>query len=795
MAASNGPERSRTTEGMTRNLRWAMKGLRRTPGFTAMSILTLALGIGLSTAVFTVAQAMLLRRLPVLDQDRLVVLWGETRDGNFDNYPVTVADVREFARRSVALQQVAFVAYEGATQKPVREGDQISRYRQSLVSGDFFDVLGVRPLLGRALRPDDDIVGAGPILVLSHGVWQRRFGGSPEIVGRQLLMHETGVTYTIVGVMPEGLDYPAGTDYWAPLIPAKSRPGTDADGAAVDMIGRLADGASVADARNELTAFLGRPESPDWQRNLHGVVHTLPRLVLGETRPALLVFIAAAALLLLITCVNVADFLIVRGLGRMRELAVRSALGASRAQVFAQLLSENLLLAMAGGAAGLLVATGAVRAFIALAPAGLPRLTEIRPDSFTLAGAIGITTVALLAFGIAPALMASHSPLQQTLRSDARQSAGLLAKSLNRLERAELAIEPSRLLIGELALKYDLYDDKESQRTLMQTISERLAGIPGIRAVSPVVAVPFSGSGGWDGRPTADGQSPEEAAANPMLNMDVVDPGYFEALGMRIVRGRGFTDADREGSGQVVIVSQSTARYFWPNDDPIGKRMSMGASEDESFTVIGVVPDTRYRELREARPSIYFPLRQSFFPYVPMNLAIRTNRPPAELVPAIRRTIAAAAPGVALASAVPFGTFLERPLAQPRLNALLLVVFATAAAALAAVGLFGVVTTMVRQRTRELGIRLALGATSRELRRMVMRRGLGIAATGMAAGLIGTLVANRLLRGLLYETSPADVPTLAAVCGLLLGIAMVSALIPAHSTTRIEAVSALRVDP
>jgi len=807
-------------EGMLRNIRWATRGLRRTPGFAVTTILTLALGIGLSTAVFTVAQALLLRRLPVLDQDRLVVVWGETRDGSFAHYPVTVDDAREFARRTVSLERVAFYAYEGATPKPVREGDRISRFGQALVSGDFFDVLGTPPLLGRALRPEDDVAGAAPVVVLSHGAWQRRFGGDPDVIGRELLMHETGVAYTVVGVMPRGLDYPAGADYWAPLIPAKTGPDTDASGAAVDLIGRLAGVASPANTRDELTAYFGRISSPVWQRDLRGIVHTLPRLILGDTRPALIVFMAASALLLLITCINVADILVVRGLGRMRELAVRSALGASHGQVFVQLLTENLLLAIAGGASGLIVAAGAVRSFVTLAPAGLPRLDEIRLDWLTLLGAMAITAFAMLIFGLAPAFMTSHSPLQRILRSDARQSpsrrsrrateglvagqvalalivlslAGLLAKSLLRLERAELSLDPSRLLIGELALRYELYDDKDSQRALMETISERLRALPGILAVSPVVAVPFSGPAGWDGRPTAEGQSAEEAAANPMLNMEVVSPDYFEALGMRLVRGRGFTDADREGSGPVVIVSQSMARHYWPNVDPIGKRLSMGPSLDGLFTVVGIVPDTRYRTLREARPSIYFPLRQSFFPYVPMNLAIRTSGPPARLVPAIRRAIAESSAGVALASAVPFDAFLERPLAQPRLNALLLVVFAAAAAALAAVGLFGVVTTMVRQRTRELGVRLALGATPPQLSRLVMRRGLGIAVSGMAAGLIGALIANRLMANMLYEVSPADATTLAAVSGFLLCIAMIAAMIPARSTTRIEPLAALRGD-
>jgi predicted permease len=790
----------------------SLRSLLRTPGFALTAILTLALGIGLTTAVFTVADALLVRRLPVHDQDRLVVLWGEARDRAFD-YPLGLDDAREFARQARSLERVAFFSYYGAGPKPIRDGDQISRLRRALVSGEFFDVLGARPTLGRALRATDDVSGAAPVLVLSYGAWQRRFGGDSHVLGRQVLTYDDGVAYTIVGVMPQGLDYPRGTDFWAPVVPST----TPKD---LYVIGRLAPGRVVADARDEMTAFFGRAETSSWQRDLRGVVHTLPRLVLGDTKPALIVFAAAAGLLLLITCFNVANLLLVRGLARVREIAVRSALGAGRAQIIVQLLSENALLAVAGGALGLAVAASAVRLFVAFAPAGVPRLDEIHLNATALAGAVSITAVATLIFALAPAVMTSRVELQQVLRSDARQSAsrrsrlateglvagqvalallvlsaaGLIARSLIKLERAELSLEPSRLLIGELTLRLELYDDEKKQRAMLEQLLPELQALPGVRSASPVVAVPFSGSGGWDGKPAAEGQSLEEAAANPMLNMEVVAAAYFETLGIPVIRGRVFTDADREGAPAVVVVSQSAARHYWPGGDPIGRRLLMGPELEQRLTVIGVVPDTRYRDLRDARPSIYFPLRQSFFPFMPMTLAVRTSGQPAELVPMIRRVIGETEPGVALASAAPFETFLDRSLAQPRLNALLLGVFAGAAVLLAAVGLFGVMATMVRQRTRELGVRMALGATARDLRRMVMRRGLAIATAGLVVGLLCALLSNRLLLAMLYEVSPTDGVTLAVVAGVLLGVTTLAGVIPARSSTRIDPVSALRAD-
>jgi predicted permease len=523
-------------------------------------------------------------------------------------------------------------------------------------------------------------------------------------------------------------------------------------------------------------------------------------------------------LLLIITCINVANLLVVRGLGRAREMAVRTALGAGRARIVTQLLTENALLAIAGGAAGLGVAAAGVRSFVAFAPPGTPRIDEIHLNASALVGATGITALAMLIFAIAPAVVTSRVDFERLLRTGGKAStgrrsrllteglvagqialallvlsaAGLIARSLIRLEGAEMAFEPSRLLIAELGLRQDRFPNAGVQRTVLEQIVTRLEDVPGVGGVSPVVAIPFSGSGGWDGRPMREGQSRTEAARNPMLNMEVVGPHYFATLGVSVVRGRSFTDADREGTTPVVILSEAAARYYWPNADAIGQRLFVGP--DRPLTVIGIVPETRYRDLREARPSIYFPLRQSFFPFAPLNLVIRTTGQPEDVVPVIRRAIGETASGVALVNAAPFSRFVEGPLAQPRLNAFLLAVFASAAVCLAAIGLFAVMMTMVRQRTRELGIRIALGATARSLRDMVLRRGLAIAAVGAAIGLLGALLANRLMESLLYEVAPTDAATLIGATILLIGIAAAASLIPARSSTRIDAMIALRVD-
>jgi putative ABC transport system permease protein len=804
-------------EILFQHIRVGLRSLRRTPAFALVAALTLALGIGLSTAVFTVADALLLRRLPVRDQDRLVVLWGGAPDGVF-NYPVDFSGGRELIRSMRTLVRAALVLYNGASPVPIRERDHVSRLRRALVSGEFFDVLGVRAARGRALRPSDDVVGAAPVLVLSHAAWRQWFNADIHVLGRRVVMYSDGTAYTIVGVMPQGLDYPTGTDFWAPVVPSMSPEGLSL--MAFYVIGRLAPGATPANAADEMTAFFRGAEASSWQREHHGVASSWPRLVRGDVQPALIAFTAAAGLLLLITCINVANLLLVRGVARGRELAVRSALGASRRRLVTQMLTESGLLALASGALGVGMAAGAVQTFVAFAPAGVPRLDEIHINASALLGAVAITTVATVLFALAPAILNSRIQLDRALRSDTRQTgsrrsrlatealvagqlalallmlsaAGVIARSLINLERADLSFETSHLLIGELALRSDLYDEPQKQRVLLERLVPQLEAIPGIRAASPVVAVPFSGPGGWDGQPAAEGQSSVQVAANPMLNMEVVTPSYFAALGIPVIRGRGFTDQDRQGAPPAIVVSQSASQHYWPGSDPIGKRLVMGPNPDQASTVIGLVPDTRYRDIRDARPSIYFPLAQSFFPFAPTTLAIRTRGDPTALIPAIRRVIGEAAPGVSLASAAPFGTFLEGPLAQPRMNALLLAVFAVAAVALAAVGLFGVMATMVRQRTQELGIRLALGAAPRDLRRMVIRRGLAIGTAGLVAGVLGALLANRLLVALLYEVSPTDGVTLVVAAGLLLGVAGLASAIPAQLSTRVDPVIVLRAE-
>jgi predicted permease len=808
-------------EQLLQNVRVGIRGLRRTPGFALTAILTLAIGIGLATAVFTVAEAFLLRPLPVRDQDRVVVLWGVKPDGRFDNFPLLLPDARDFATQVRSLERVEFFAYGGALSLPIRDGSNVFHVRRALVSGGYFHLLGTPPVLGRTLLPEDDVAGAAPVAVLSHGAWHRYFGGDPQVIGRRIVMYESGLAHAIVGVMPVGLDYPRGTELWAPIIPNSGPLGDYPVYAELNVLGRLRPRASAADARAELTRYFARPGAPQWTRDVRGVVHSLTNATLGDVKPAVLAFATAAGLLLLITCINVANLLLVRGLTRVREIAVRSALGAGRGRIVGQLITESALLAISGGILGTALALFAVDGFLAFAPPGMPRLDEIHVNGTAIAGAVAITAVVTLLFALVPAVITSRVELQDALRAGSRQSgasrrfrrgtealvvgqvalallilsaAGVIARSLTKLEQVDLALEPSRLLIAELAVPYEGFGDTRKQIALIDRLLPRLEAIPGVSAVSPVLTAPFVAAGGVFGQLAAEGQTDDEAARNPMLIFDVVTPNYFSTFGIRVLRGRHFSDEDREGAPPVVVISESAARHYWPGADPIGKRLTWGESGESGATVVGMVPETRYRDLRDPRPTVYFPLRQSSFPTAPMTLAVRTGGRSASLVPAIRRVIRETEPGVELASAAPFATLLERPLAQPRLNALLLEVFAGAAVALAAVGLFGVMAAMVRQRTRELGVRMALGATAANVERLVLRRGMALAVIGTSVGLLGALAANRLLAAMLFEVSPTDVPTLGLAVMLLLAVAALASIIPARSSTRIEPVVALQAE-
>jgi len=786
--------------------------------FPKIAVVTLAIGIGAATAVVTVAEALLFRPLPVAAEDRLAILYGATPDGQFPNVPLTLDELIEFQRQSRALGQIAYHTFRGAATETFRGANRALQLRISLVSGNWFEILGTNPALGRAFRPDEDTRGSAPVLVLSHSAWQQHFAGDSGVIGRQITLATSGHSLEIVGVMPPGLEYPRGTEAWTPLTAYSIANGSfELTSNELDMLGRLAPNATHDQARAELSTFFSRLPTPGWRSEARGVVHGFREMILGDVRPAMRIVLLAAAMLLLIACVNVSNLLLIRSIDRARELVVRAALGASRWRVVRHQLAETGRLAIAAGIAGTMVAVVGVKLFLALAPPGLPRLDTV-VDRQALAVAIGLTILSLVISGLAPAVLASRVNAGDVLRAGTKQTmskrfrlvgetlvaaqvalavialsaAALVTRSFINLQRTDLAFEADHLVAADLVIPTDRLADKARHRDLLNRFGDRLTSMPGVRSVTPVLSVPFIGSGGGiDGRVALPGQGAEERQRNPIVNMEIVTPSYFATIGTPVLQGRAFTDADREGAPGVVIVSASTARALWPGQDPIGKRVEMGRNRE--LSVVGVVPDTRYRDLRSDRPSVYFPLAQSFFPVAPTKLLVKTEGT-VSATSLIRQVVAEVDPDVTVANVATLEEHLEGPRAQPRLNSMILGAFAVAALTLAAIGLFSVMSTMVRRRSREIGIRMALGATSREVGTMVIVRGLIIATAGTLAGIVGARATGTLMSGLLYEIDQSDILTTASVSLAVLLVAIIASVEPARTGSRVEPVVALRAE-
>ena len=791
----------------------AVRTLLRAHGFTAAAVVTLGLGIGLAVAMFTVSDAVLRRPLPVRDQERVVVLWGEGK-GSVRRLPLTPEHFERFREGPRTLQEMAGTLSARAAPLPVRDGQRALMLNLAAVTGNFFGVLGSPPALGRTLRPDDDVVGAAPVMVISHSLWHTHFNGDPSVIGHHLALLQSGVTYTVVGVASPGLEYPAGADLWVPLHA----------GVEVVPLGRLARDATPRQAAAELRASFQRDASVAW-RDLRAGSSPLPQVVTGDVRSALLILSSAAALLLLIACINVANLLLVRASGRMQEIAVRQALGAGRGRILRQLLTESSVLALAGGLLGVALAETLVRGLLVLAPPELPRLEEIRLAGVPFGMAVAVTVAATLAVGLIPALRASgsvasrvHGGGRSSTEPKARRreqhvlaiaqvglaivvlsAAGLLSRSLWQLERLDMGFTTDRLAILQLAWPTGKFDTPESLYALYDLLVPRVEALPNVVSAAPFSVRPFAGAtGGIDGPFAPEGTPEAELATSPTLSTEVVGPGYFRTFRVPLLRGRAFTDADREDSPRVVVVSEDVAQLFWPGEDPVGKRLGLGRPEraEDWWTVVGVVPAIRYRVLREAVSTVYVSYRQFIggpgMLAAPRMLAVRARGEPAAVVPSVRHAIHETDRGVVVTGAETMERIVANQLAQPRLVAALLGVFGTGALLLAAIGLYAVLAYLVWRRTRELAIRQALGASPSRLRSSVLGQALVIAGVGIVLGLAGALAGGRLIRSFLFGVAPNDPLTLVGVAAMLLIVALAAAYVPARRASRADPAALLR---
>ena len=819
--APRGPALGVSTSGtiagqVPQDVRYALRAMRRSPGFTAGVILTLALGIGAATTIFSVVNGVLLAPLPYRDPGQLVAFWGTSPEKQLprvDFPPGLFVSVREKSRAFASM-----TAFEGAGFTLTGVGDPV-RIDAATVSLDFFTVFGTTPLLGRTFIAGEDTPDDNRVTVLGYGLWQRQFGGDSSVLGRSIKLN--GTPSTIIGVMPPDFAVPVRAELWVPLR---------LDPAAfncwcLSMIGRLKPGLDAEDAARDLRMTLDdfglqrRDIFPDAKRGGSRVVVTpLVREIAGDVRAPLLVLLVAVSVLLLIACANIANLLLSRAAGRGREMAVRCCLGASPQRIATQLLTESALLATAGAALGVALTFAAVRLVRRLPQIEIPRVQDIRVDPVVLAFAVGVTAISALLFGLAPALRAARVDLQTNLKDGARGSsaagtrrlsdafvvvqfalslvllagAGLLIKSFGKLLAIDPGFRAEHMLVARMQPPYARYGSDTVVRSFYERVVERTSAIPGVRAVGLTQRAPLTRGNPQD-NVIAEGHEPRPGEPIVVSNVRYITPGYFAAMGTPVLQGRSFTASDGPSSPHVAVVDETFARRFWPDGNAVGKRIAHegDTSSTRWLTVVGVVPNVRHASLGEPlNLQVYEPYAQRT-PWT-MYLIIRAALPPQTLLASVRAQVASIDPEIPLYEARTMEEAVSRSLATRRLTNTLLTSFAIAAFVLAAIGIYGVISISVAGRKREFGVRLALGAQPGNVLRLVMRQGTWLALTGIAIGMLGATWVVRFLRGLLYGVSAFDVPTFLGATVLLAVVAIAACLIPARRATRVAPVVVLR---
>ncbi|MGD8869095.1 MAG: ABC transporter permease [Gemmatimonadales bacterium] len=803
-------------ETVIRDIGYALRSLRRNPSFVSVALLTIGLGIGINTAIFSVVHAILLRPLPYPESHELFTVWEnlERRGGPPTEWTgrSNFLDWRERNRTFAEMSAVSGWApnLTGIDRPEVLAG--------ALVSPGYFKVLAVEPAAGRAFVPDEETPGNSSVAVLSHELWQSRFGGAPDVVGSNLTLD--GQLYTVVGIMPPGFHGPivTGADIWSPLPIDRAR--DDRGNYFLRVIGRLAPGVSreaAAADMNRLAALIAEEHPIDY-RDVGTTLIPLQETVVGSAREPLLVLLGAVGLILLIACANVANLLLARASVRERELAVRSALGAGRMRLLRQLLTESLVLAVGGGVVGLGLGIWGTDALVALIPPGVPRAAEIGMHPTVFLFTVGVALATGLLFGLAPALVLSGSETSQALRERATVSrtargerlrsalvvgelaigmtvlaaAGLLLRSFVELRSVDPGFEVEGTLSARLFLPAARYPGGSQINAFLQELEERLRAVPAVHSFGAITVLPLSGlvhdiSFGIEGRLPLPG---EEPAADSRR----ATPGLLKALGVPLLRGRWFEESDREGTTRVAVINETLARRHFAGEDPIGRRIKVGGVRDPEspwWTIVGVVGSVSSRALNRApEPEIYVPAAQQ--PARGWSIVVRADGDAAALAPPLRDAVWSLDPDMAISQLATLETVFAASIASERLITWLLAAFAALAVLLGAIGTYGVMAFRVSRRTRELGIRIALGARRGDVLGEVMRRGAWLTLGGLALGLAAALAAGQALSNLLFEVSPIDPLTLAGVATLLAATALFACYWPARRATRVDPLIALR---
>ncbi|MFN2567434.1 MAG: ADOP family duplicated permease [Gemmatimonadaceae bacterium] len=812
----------RWLDTLAQDLRFGVRSLRKSPGFATVAVVTLALGIAVTTAIFSVVDAVLLRPLAFPDAERLVVPQS-TRRGTDDQWNIAYRDFRAWKDRgvfeSVAVYQIGALDLTGHEQ-PVR-------VPTAYVSPEFFATLRIRPLLGRLPVAEEYTPGSPRPLVLSYGFWQRHFAGARDAVGKAVQV--TGYPATIVGVLPKGTEWPRDLQMWHPFRARITESTLQPDNFIFGSVARLKPGATLESTRAELAA-LAAPLEEQFPAKRRGVTVTAVPLrdwMVGEqlTR-TLWVLLGAVGFVLLIACVNIANLMLARGAVRGRELSVRTALGAGRGRIARQLLTESLVLALVGGALGTALALWGAKALIALAPSeALQAGMEIRLSLPVFAAALGATILSAIFFGLAPALQGSTARPGEALGERSTRTtagvrsrraasllvvtevalsltllagAGLLTRSLLRLRAVDTGLDPRRVLTFQASIPQSRFNTNEKLLAFADELRRRLEGVPGVTVAATASALPVGGGGFYLGRTMIEAGAPEPPAGSEVSIMwNVVSAGYFRALGQPLLAGREFTARDDSAATPAIIVTRTFAEAMFPGRPPaaaVGNRVFSWRDERIAREIVGVVGDVRYGGVRDtAKPVVYVPLAQS--PVGNLIVIVRASAGEAATLASLaRRELAALDPGIAMASVRTMDEVLAQSVAPHRFTTLLLGSFATLAVLLAAVGLYGLLSYGVARRSHEIGVRMALGATGSGVVRLILRGSMILVGAGTIIGVVGSLAVTRVLGSLLFEVRPSDPAALAAAAGMLVTVALFASYVPARRATRVDPTVALRAD-
>jgi putative ABC transport system permease protein len=801
------------------DISYALRSLRKAPGFALVAILTLALGVGANTAIFSVVRGILLRPLPFADPGRLVMVAGTYNGGRQPN-AVSPANAYDWRAQNRSFTSMAVIAGHAVV---ITGSGEPERLRGFDVGGDFFSILGVKALRGRSAFTPEESAWMGPKTVLiSEALWRSRFGSNPNLVGQMITLDNEN--YQIAGIIPAESAWPTNALLWFPFAYDPAKLANSRGAQYLNVVARLKTDATLESASADMNTVAARlsKQFPGPNEKSGAMVVPLQQWITGDLRLPLLVLLGGVAFVLLIACANVANLLLVRGVARQGELAVRTALGAGRGRLIRQLVTESMVLSLGGGAAGFLLAIAGTRLLVAAAPPSIPRLAAIHVDGLVLAFTLLIAIGTGVLFGLVPARQIVRSDIAKTLHEGGRSGgqragrhnarrllvvaevalsvmllagAGLLIRSFNMLMSVDPGFRTENSISFALSLPDAKYSKDEQQVAFMDGVMERMKAIPGVQSAGAGFGMPLTNFG-FDLSFTIAGRAPLKPSDQPVAAVRVATPDYFTAMGIRVVRGRGFTAQDRAGGVHVLLITEAAAKQFFPGEDPIGKHISFGMSRPSGSLegdVVGIVADIKQSSLADVtRPQIWVPYDQ--WPMSSMSIVLHTTRDPQSVIADARSVIKQLDPDLAVAQVKTLDAILAESVAQPHFYMVLLTAFAIVAIVLSAIGIYGVVAYLVGQRSRELGIRIALGATPSRVVSMVVREGVAMVAVGVGVGLVGALALTQLMGALLFTVKPTDPLTYALVTVLLGVVALAASSVPASRAAHVDPAIAMRAD-